>query len=689
MNKRGIHTNRLASENSPYLLMHAHNPVDWFPWGEEAFAKARDENKLLIVSIGYAACHWCHVMENESFSDEGVARIMNKNFISVKVDREERPDIDAIYMNAVQILSGQGGWPLNAILLPDGKPVFAITYLPRENWKGLLTQIQHLHETSHVELVQQAREITNRILQLSAQYVNPTERTNSNADAVDAAFRNLIKSIDFSNGGIHSAPKFPMPVVFEYLLQYFHFSKETEALEAVTLTLDKMAMGGIYDQIGGGFSRYSTDNQWKVPHFEKMLYDNAQLVSLYSHAFKLTQHEPYAQVIKEILGFIDREMTSAESAFYSAIDADAEGMEGKFYVWQYDTFKSLLDEDERFILDYYAVEKNGNWENELNILFRALSDDTFIAEKGLSPGSFEDRIIKIKKKLLDHRNNRVRPLTDTKVIASWNALMMNGCLDAYAALGTVDYLNMAIKNAQFIINKLIAGNSLYRNYKDGKCYTHAKLDDYAHFIRAMISLYQTTFDERWLDRANGLMEHTLLHFHDARSGLFFYTSDLDETLIARQFEITDQVIPSSNSVMALNLYYLGAICGKTDYTRLSEKMLSHVRESILESTAYFANWAKLQMLFVNTPFEVALVGEKCLELNGMLNRYYLPNTIVAGTRHKSNLPLLQHKFMENQTSIYICKDKVCSLPMTDVTEALKLIGNISPFAISSSGPKRP
>ncbi len=674
MNYQDIHTNRLATESSPYLLMHAHNPVDWFPWGEEAFTKARTENKLLIVSIGYAACHWCHVMEHESFSDGEVAQIMNKHFVSIKVDREERPDIDGIYMNAVQIISGRGGWPLNAIISSDGKPVFAATYLPRENWKSLLIQIQQLHETSHEKLNQQALEITSRIQQLNSIYIDQSNQADLNKDTIHVPFLDLIKSIDFKNGGMGSAPKFPMPAVFGSLLHYFHLSKEIQALDGITLTLDKMAMGGLYDQIGGGFARYSTDNYWKVPHFEKMLYDNAQLVSLYSNTFKLTRHEPYAQVVKETLEFISREMTSAESGFYSAIDADSEGTEGSFYVWDYDAIKSILDEDEHFMLDYYSVKKGGNWEHGKNILFRTLADDDFILEKGLSPPNFKKRLIRVRKKLLNHRNNRVRPLTDTKIIASWNAQMINGLLDAYDALGRMHYLKMAIRNAQFILRKLIHGNSFFRNYKDGKSYTNAKLDDYANVIRAFISLYQNTFEERWLTHAIKLTEHTLHHFHDPQSGMFYYTSDLDEELIVRQFEIPDGVMPSSNSVMALNLFYLGFIYDNTDYMHLSEKMLSRVRSGIVESTAYFANWAKLQMFLVNTPIEVALVGKKCMEINRNLNKYYLPNTIITGSENKSNLPLLKHKLIENQTSIYICKDRVCSLPFTDLTEVLELIG---------------
>lgn len=677
MNTEQAPANRLAGEKSPYLLMHSHNPVEWFPWGEEAFSKARQENKLVIVSIGYAACHWCHVMEHESFSDKEVAQIMNNYFVSVKVDREERPDIDDIYMKAVQLISGHGGWPLNAVLLPDGKPVFAITYLPRENWKDLLIQIQQLWDTSNEKLVEQAQEITHQIQELNTQYIKQSALSKPAMDALHAPFRNVIQLIDFNHGGLNSAPKFPMPVVFEYLLHYYHFSGNEKALEAVRITLDKMYMGGIYDQVGGGFARYSTDAYWKVPHFEKMLYDNAQLVSLYANAFKLTQHEPYARVIKETLSFINREMISPESGFYSAIDADSEGKEGTFYTWDYDALHNILDPDEIFILDYYAIEKAGNWEPKKNVLFRTQADEDFILAKRLSPEQFQKKLHTIKKKLFNQRKKKIRPLTDTKVITAWNALMIKGCLDAYAALGDEQYLTMALNNAQFILEKLGSGTTIYRNYKDGKQYNNAKLDDYAHVIQAFVALYFATFDEQWLTQADRLTQHTLQHFHDSQSCMFFYTSNLDEALITRQFEIPDQVIPSSNSVMALNLYYLGVIFDRADYIRLTERMVNNIREHITTSTTYFANWAKLQLLMVNKPFEVALVGEKCMDVNSALNKYFLPNAIITGSKGESNLPLLQHKFIEHETTIYLCKDKVCSLPISNVKEVLERLNPAS------------
>ena len=675
MNTTTTKTNRLANESSPYLLMHAHNPVDWYPWGEEAFKIAKAEKKLLIISIGYSACHWCHVMEKESFSDDNVARIMNRYFISIKVDREERPDIDKIYMDAAQLISGRGGWPLNAISLPDGKPVYAATYFPKKKWIEVLSQIQQLFETNRDKLVQQADEITEGILLSNSNFVNISDNSVFETGTIHGLFRNLITSIDFENGGLNTAPKFPMPVVFEYLLHYFHLTNEKKALDAVTGTLDKIAAGGIYDQIGGGFARYSTDEYWRIPHFEKMLYDNAQLISLYSDAYKITKNELYARVIEESIEFIHCEMTSPETGFYSAIDADSEGEEGKFYVWGYNEFRGILQEDEDFMLDYYSLKKGGNWEYDKNILYRAMQDEAFILEKKLSKDKFKKSIKRVKEKLLNYRiTRRVRPLIDTKIIASWNALMIKGYVDAFTATGNEDYLKTAIKNGRFIIRKLLSNEgNLYRNYKDGKSYTNAMLDDYANVIMAFIFLYQSTFDENWLDHANTLLEYTLKHFYNAKSGMFYFTSDLDQELITRQYEIPDQVIPSSNSVMAMNLYFLGTIFDNPDYIKMAGKMLSNVYTNLTNSSVHFANWAKLHILFVNTPFEVAILGKKCMEFNKKLQEQFFPDAILTGGKEEGKLALLQHKLMKNQTSIYICKDKTCRLPMNDLDEALNIL----------------
>jgi uncharacterized protein len=675
MNTTTTKTNHLANENSPYLLMHAHNPVEWYPWGEEAFKIAKTKKKLLIISIGYSACHWCHVMEKESFSDDNVAQIMNKYFISIKVDREERPDIDKIYMDAAQLISGRGGWPLNAIALPDGKPVYAATYFPKKQWIEVLSRIQRLFETNTDKLVQQTDEITEGILLSNSKFVNISDNSVFETGTIHGLFRNMITSIDFENGGLNTAPKFPMPVVFEYLLHYFHLTNEKKALDAVTCTLDKIAAGGIYDQIGGGFARYSTDEYWRIPHFEKMLYDNAQLISLYSDAFKITKNELYARVIEESLEFIKREMTSPEAGFYSAIDADSEGEEGKFYVWGYNEFRGILQEDEIFMLDYYSLKKRGNWEYDKNILYRTMQDDAFILEKKLSKDKIKKSIKRVKEKLLNYRiTRRVKPLIDTKIIASWNALMIKGYVDAFTATGNEDYLKTAIKNGRFIIRKLLNNEgNLYRNYKDGKSYTNAMLDDYANVIFAFIFLYQSTFDEDWLDHTNTLLEYTLKHFYNTKSGMFYFTSDVDKELITRQYEIPDQAIPSSNSVMALNLYFLGTIFDNPDYIKMAEKMLSIVYTNLTNSSVHFANWAKLHIFIVSTPFEVAILGEKCMEYNKKLHEQFFPDVILTGGKEEGKLALLQHKLIKDQTNIYICKDKTCRLPMNEVDEALKIL----------------
>jgi uncharacterized protein YyaL (SSP411 family) len=656
--------------------MHAHNPVNWYPWGEEALNRAKAENKLMIISIGYSACHWCHVMEHESFSDHQVAMLMNEHFISIKVDREERPDIDSIYMDAAQLISGRGGWPLNAIALPDGTPVFAATYFTKHQWMRLLEQVWALYKKDSDRMVSQAKDFTKEIQKHNSRFINPDDNSIIEKDTSHQLFSDIIHSVDFEFGGLKAAPKFPMPVVFDFLLQYNHLFNEALALDAVKVTLDRMASGGIYDQIGGGFARYSTDKYWKVPHFEKMLYDNAQLVSLYADAYKITRKEQYAQVIDETLAFIRLEMTSPENGCYSAIDADSENEEGKFYVWGYDELVDLLNDDESFVPEYFSLDKTGNWEGGKNILHRRVSDETFVIENRLTEKDYKKSIGKVREKLLHHRNKRTRPMTDTKIIAAWNGLMIKGYLDAYNATGSENYLDAALGNADFIVEKLISNSTLFRNYKDGARYTKAKLDDYAQVISAFIALYQSTFDEKWLAHARKMMENTLVHFYNPETGLFYFTSDQEPGLITRQYEIPDQVIPSSNSVMAMNLYLLGTFFDESRFIKMAEKMLLNIQSNLISMGIYFTNWAKLQLLISNHPYEIAIVGPNCLALRKQMLSRYFPNIILSGCTNNSELPLLQQKSIANQTSIYICKDKTCSLPVTDLNEALQLMNNV-------------
>lgn len=668
-NQTEKYTNHLIHESSPYLLQHAHNPVDWHPWGEEALQKAKSENKLILVSIGYAACHWCHVMEHESFEDTAVANYMNEHFVCIKVDREERPDIDQIYMSAVQILTGRGGWPLNCIALPDGRPFYGGTYFPKDRWMQFLKQVVEYVDQNPEKASEQANNLTEGVRKSDHVSFNrePGEHTLSDLDSIFAAWKPLL---DFEKGGNQGAPKFPLPVGYEYLLQYYKLTNNKEALKAVNVTLDHMARGGIYDQVGGGFARYSTDPIWKVPHFEKMLYDNAQLVSLYCHAYQVTQEEMYHRVVKETLEFIHREMTDGAGGFYSSLDADSEGEEGKFYVWSKTEMDEVLGKDASLVSAYYHVTEKGNWEGS-NILLPPDDPDKFAQEHGLSQSDLKEVIDKANGKLLEARSKRVRPGLDDKVLTSWNGMMLQAYVTAYRVFDDQEYLNAAQKCARFLQeNMKRKDGGLYRNYKDGKASINGFLDDYAFVISGFLELYQATFDEQWLYEADKLGRYTLEHFYDESSGLFYYTSDLDPALIARKMEITDNVIPSSNSEMAKNLYMLGQYFYRDDYLNKSRQMLHNVKTDALKNGPYYANWDILLSWMIHPPYEVAIVGSDFKNITKEWNQHYLPFAFLSGGASAGSLELLKDKYVTGATMIYVCQDKVCLKPVETVTEAL-------------------
>ncbi len=667
------YTNHLIHESSPYLLQHAHNPVNWYPWGKEALDKARKENKLIIISIGYAACHWCHVMEHESFDDEKVANFMNENFVAIKVDREERPDIDQVYMNAVQLITGSGGWPLNCIALSDGRPVYGGTYFPQAQWVDMLTQVLQFVKQNPDKTQQQAEALTQGVQSGEIPYVN-TEKAEFTTGDLDRIFGAWKNTIDYTNGGHKGAPKFPLPVGYQFLLHYHHLTRNADALKAVTTTLHKMADGGIYDQIGGGFARYSTDPYWKVPHFEKMLYDNAQLVSLYAAAYQLTKDPRYELIVHETLDFIQRELTSKEGGFYSSFDADSEGEEGKFYVWTKDELQKVLGTRADVIIDYYSVTEKGNWEGGRNILFRSASDNEIANTYKISESELARRVLEAKELLLKERTGRVRPGLDDKILTSWNALMLKAYIDAYRVFDNKQYLDTALKNADLINAEIKAPDGrLHRNYKNGTASINAFLDDYAFTIEAYISLYQATFDEKWLQEARQLTDYTIAHFYDEDKGMFYYTSDIDPALIARNMETTDNVIPSSNSEMAKNLFVLGQYFYNDDYIRKSKRMLSNVKQNALTGGAYYANWDILMAWFAGGSYEVALVGKESEAKRKELDKHYLPDVIVSGGKNEGTLSLLENKLIEEQTTIYVCQNKVCTYPVTEVKEALEQI----------------
>lgn len=666
-------TNGLINETSPYLLQHAHNPVNWQPWSEAALEQAQRENKLLIVSIGYAACHWCHVMEHESFEDSAVAALMNEHFISIKVDREERPDVDQVYMEAAQLMTGRGGWPLNAITLPDGRPVFAGTYFPKDQWMSVLRQVQESYERTPDRLEKIASQVTEGIRSTEA-FVPPTDEPAYEAALLDELYRTWKPKLDMQRGGNRGAPKFPMPINGQFMMQYAYYTGNPEAYAWVETTLEQMARGGIYDHLGGGFARYATDAEWRVPHFEKMLYDNAQLVSLYSQAYRIAQNPLYRRVVYETLDFIAREMTSDEGAFYSSLDADSEGEEGKFYVWTADEIDQLLGDEAGLFRDYYNITSQGNWEEKKNILYVNESDSAFAAQHALSVAELQQRLQKSKQTLLEARSQRVRPGLDDKSLTAWNALMLNGYVDAYRTFDDPRFLEAALKNARFLQQKVIGRNgAMTRNYKAGTATIEAFLDDYAQAIAAFINLYQATFDASWLKTAQTLQEYALGHFYDEASGLFYYTSDAHPELIARKKEVSDNVIPASNSVMANNLYQLGLLLYQDDYLEKARTMLTQVQQNLEAYPGYYANWASLLSQVIYQPYEVAIVGTAYATRRQELDQHYLPNALLLGGKDEGDLVLLEDKLVPGQTTIYVCQRGICKLPVTEAARAVQQI----------------
>ena len=668
-----MYTNALIHETSPYLLQHAHNPVDWYPWGDEALNKAKKEKKMLLISVGYAACHWCHVMEHESYEDTVVANIMNENFVCIKVDREERPDVDQVYMNAAYLINGNGGWPLNALAMPDGKPFFAGTYFPKDRWIQLLEYFSGLYKNQKQKLQEQADNVSKGIRDIE----NVPRNTNAvafSATTLDSMFSTLNQRIDMDKGGTKGAMKFPMPSIWEYLLQYNYLNKNTEALHAVEVTLEHMAKGGIYDQVGGGFSRYATDANWHAPHFEKMLYDNAQLVSLYSHAFQLTKNPLYKRIVYETIAFVKRELTSPEGGFYSSLDADSEGEEGKFYVWSNDEIKEILGRDTELFSEYFGITGKGNWEPSKNIPDVNEGDKNIGKKYNLTANQLQDKIDSLKQKVLTARNKRIRPHTDDKILTSWNALMAKGLIDAYEVFGEDDFLQMAKGNIGFLLKNIATKeNALFRNFKNGKATIPAFLDDYAFMISALIDYYQVNFNEEYLQRANDFNQYVEHHFFDKISGMYFYTDDQYSNLIARKMEIADNVISSSNSEMAKNLLMLGLYFENKNYENQSAQLLKNVIDDVKKNPGYYANWAQVMALQIKPPYEVAIMGSNWKEKLSEFHKYYLPNTIYLGGVSEGNLNLLQNKLIDGKTTIYVCENKTCQLPVEEVTLALKQI----------------
>ena len=676
-------TNKLIDETSPYLLRHAHNPVNWFPWGDEALNQAKKENKPILVSIGYSACHWCHVMERESFEDEETASLMNKHFINIKIDREERPDLDHIYMDAVQAMTGGGGWPLNVFLTPDARPFYGGTYFPpkrafnRPSWQEVLNGVREAFTQKRNEIDAQAQNLTEHLVQANAFGISsPGENDFFTKEKIHEAFENIMKNADKEWGGFGKAPKFPQSFVIQYLLRFYHISENKEALQQALLSIDRMIDGGIYDQVGGGFARYSTDTEWLVPHFEKMLYDNALLLSIISEAYQITGDDRYKEVIEETIQFIQRELMHPEGGgFYAALDADSEGEEGKFYVWDYEEVTGLLQNDATLFCDFYDIKPDGNWEGK-NILWRKKKEKSFCEEKNISLGELQRIIQKGKKILLEKRSERIRPQTDDKILLGWNALMNSALSKAFAATGNEAFKQLAVDNMQFLLSKFLKNNTseYVHSWKNNIAKQPAFLDDYAFLIHALIKLQEITGETDYLERARTVTESVLENFIDPATDFFFYTNTNQSDVIVRKKEVYDGAQPSGNAVMADNLFRLGLYFDKSDWKEKSVRMISSLGNAIVRYPTSFGSWACSLLEISIGPNEIVIISEEPQPILTQVLKEYVPHKIVmAADKGSNSFPLLSGKEKSKETALYLCRDYTCENPVSSVSALIDLI----------------
>jgi hypothetical protein len=669
-------TNHLIHETSPYLLQHAHNPVDWYPWGEEAFAKARTENKPVLLSIGYSACHWCHVMAHESFEDEEIAQLMNDNFVNIKVDREERPDLDQIYMSAVQMMTQHGGWPMTVFLTPEAVPFYGGTYFPpqdRYNMPGfprVLISVAEAYKDRQQDIAETGTSLLNELRRLSQSggADHPIEK-----ELLDAAYAGIVRSYDSTNGGFGGAPKFPPAMTLEFLLRTYARTGNPEALQIITRTCRKMADGGIYDQLGGGFHRYSTDARWLVPHFEKMLYDNALLSRLYLHHFQVTQSASSRSTAEGVLDYVLREMTDAGGGFYSTQDADSEGHEGKFFVWDINEIRSTLgDTAAALFCDYYNITEQGNFEGKNIANVTRTIEDVAVANR-LSVEELAELLANSRRVLFELREKRVKPDRDEKIITAWNGLMLASFAEAGVILNRPDYTAAARGNADFLLKNLSRDGLLLRTYKDGVAKFNAYLEDYAFFIEGLVTLYETTGEFRWLTEALRLTDRMIEEFWDEQNGGFFFTGKSHENLIVRSKDYFDNATPSGNSVAAGVLLRLAVLTGKDNYRSVAIAVFREAADSARRYPSGFGYLLSAIDFLLSTAKEVAIVGHDAADIEPLLSevwRRYLPNKVVAPAfvheTEGTQLPLLQDRQMlDDRATAYVCEHYTCKQPVTD------------------------
>jgi uncharacterized protein len=667
--------NHLAKETSPYLLHHATNPVDWYPWGKEAFDRAVNEDKPVLLSIGYSSCHWCHVMAHESFENQEIAKLLNDNFISIKVDREERPEIDHIYMEAVQAMTGRGGWPLTVFLVPDGRPFFGGTYFPPSNRQGMpgfayiLMAMKQAYSENRVEILEQTAELQSALAGVRREHLSEVP----GKSVIDDAYAGAVAELDRANGGFGTAPKFPEPLALEFLLRVAHGKTDRRVLEILELTLDRMSRGGIYDHVGGGFHRYSTDNMWRVPHFEKMLYDNALLIGLYLHAYQALHHEWYKAVVCETIDFLAREMKSAEGGFYTALDADSEGIEGKYYLWSKDEIAEAVGKDDlEKVSNYFNVTQRGNFEGS-NILYAVGEAQR---DEGLPAGT--------RQKLFEVRQKRVRPFLDRKIIASWNGMMLSSLSEAAAVLGRQDYLQTSLVCAHFIAENLMNEGKLEHVYKDGKRTSNGYLEDYACVIQGFLDLHAVSAEVKWLQLAVDLTNTMVAQFLNVTDGLLYDVPQGSEPLFVRPRNVVDGATPSGSSQAARVLLQLHTLTGDARFLEIAEHCLAYVQKQMTSFPRGFANWLCALNYYLSPQVEIAVIGdpadESTREAIAAVYSVYLPGKVVAaGTGRKEmglDIELLENRDMvQGNTTVYVCRNRTCGTPITDIGKLVSELKN--------------
>ena len=666
--------NKLANEKSLYLKQHATNPVNWYPWGNQALDSAKNSDKLLLISVGYSSCHWCHVMEEESFTDSDVAKVMNSNFVNIKVDREERPDLDEIYMKALVLMTGSGGWPMNIIALPDGTPIWGGTYVPKTQWIQVLNQVSGFYKTRKSDVLEYANSVREGVKKEALVKPSPRNETYSTELQIELAEKAFIYS-DKINGGIGNGQKFPLPSMLNFFLRFSNEYSNQDMKDFVYTTLMKISRGGINDRIDGGFHRYTVDNTWHIPHFEKMLYDNAQLLSIYSNAFKVFKDERFKSELYNIHRFLESKMTGEDNLIYSSISADTNykdgtKSEGDFYVWEAEELKKILKDDFKWVSEYYNINQTGYWENDKYVFYQTISDKEYCEKQGVNLTQFNKKLNRINSLLKIEREKRVHPIIDSKIIFSWNALTIRGLVDSYKTTKDPIFLNKAL-----LINNSLSKKMIDKNIIQHTSSSAAEVlffEDYSYYIDALIGLYEITFDQKYLQFADELVVFSNEKFKE-ESGFYRFSTNQENLFADSLINLQDGVTPSANSVMNFNLFRLGHFNGNKNYLSQSKTMINNVSEVIKERVTDHLLWLNNSHNYSQKFYEIAISGKNALVKANELMEKYLPNTITAASDTETNFYLLKDRYFEDETYIYVCVDNTCKFPVTSVTEALGLM----------------